>query len=285
MNFTDAPLGDVYHTLKNRFCKKIEISSKDLVEIICFVLGSSKEDFYFSFDRVVSKEQYEKIFSFCERKNSGEPLSYILGYVDFYDCKIKVTSDVLIPRVETELLVEKVLEKIKEKTHSVILDLCTGSGCIGVCLKKHFPSSTVFLSDVSKKALSVAKENAQINNVSVLFLEGDFLEPFKDKKILADVIVCNPPYISNKEYHELNFSVRGYEPKVALTDEKEGILFYERLARDASVVLKRGGLIALEIGASQKDKVKKIFSCSSFKHFLCEKDYAGHDRFIFLELE
>lgn len=285
MNFIKTTLGDVYHALKNRFSDKMQISNKDFVEIICFVLGSFKEDFYFSFDRVVSKEQYEKIFSLCERKNNGEPLAYLLGYVDFYDCKIKVSPDVLIPRIETELLFERVLEKIKEKISPVILDLCCGSGCLGVCLKKHFPSSTIFLSDISKKALSVAKKNAEMNGVSLFFLEGDFLEPFKDKNILADVIVCNPPYVSNKEYQELDFSVRGYEPRVALTDEKDGLLFYERLARDASLVLKRGGLIALEIGASQKEEVKKIFSCSSFKRFLCEKDYAGHDRFIFLELE
>lgn len=285
MNFADSSLGDFYHALRNRFSSQSQISSKDLVEIICFVLGTCREDFYFSFDQLVSKEHAEKVYLCCKRREEGEPLAYILGYVDFYDCKIKVTPDVLIPRVETELLVEKVLEKIANKSSAVILDLCSGSGCIGIALKKNLQHSTVYLSDISNKALNVARENAQVNNVSLFFLEGDFLEPFKQEKVLSDVIVCNPPYISNKEYEELDFSVRGYEPKIALTDEEQGFSFYQRLARDASLVLKKGGFIALEIGASQKEEVKKIFSCSCFKSFLCEKDYAGHDRFIFLELE
>jgi release factor glutamine methyltransferase len=203
--------------------------------------------------------------------------------VEFYGLKLKVTTDVLIPRPETEILVDKIAKSLTDVKGKRLLDLCTGSGCIGLALKKKFPSLQGSLSDLSSKALDVAKENSKINDVQVEFFQGDLFEPLALQKF--DYIICNPPYISESEYADLSKEVRDFEPKEALLAGPSGLEFYQRLSRELPSHLNPGGKVWLEIGASQGASVSALFLDRIWKSCILEKDWSGHDRFISLELQ
>ena len=254
-------------------------SRRDAEEIFCFVLGMKRIDLYMHYDRPLLDEELEKVRILMKRASKGEPLVYLFGEVDFYHCSLTITRDVLIPRPETELLVDLIVKKLKGKALAgkEFWDLCTGSGCIGLALKQAYPELRVTLSDLSLSALKLAKENARKNQLDVELLEGDLLQPFRDRKI--DFLVCNPPYISEKEYDSLDESVRLYEPKQALIGGESGLEFYERLARELPPFLQPGSTLFFELGANQGEQIKKIFNGEIIK------DYAGHDRFFFLEIE
>ena len=220
-----------------------------------------------------------------KRAVKGEPFEYITGQVSFYHCNISVTPDVLIPRPETEILVDMACKYLKTQDliGKTAWDLCTGSGCIGIAVKKSCPDLGVSLSDISDKALAVASKNAQENSCLVEFVHGDFLKPFKDCK--ADFIFCNPPYIAFKEYLTLDPSVKDFEPKEALLGGEDGLAFYKRLKEDLPSYLNRGAKIFLEIGMGQGNALLDLFSAHPWKGARIEKDWAGHDRFFFLEFE
>lgn len=211
-----------------------------------------------------------------ERAGSGEPLDYLLGEKEFFGAKIRADRRALIPRVETELLAEKVSQKVGAGKR--LLDLCCGSGCLGISLKKKRPDLEVFLSDLSKEALSLARENASLNGVDVSFLEGDLACPDE-----IDAIVCNPPYIETGEIERLDPSVRDFEPWMALDGGSDGLLFYRRLAEKAPSVLSSGGFLFLEIGWNQGDAVEKIFLSDVWRVKERQVDFSGHSRFFFLE--
>jgi release factor glutamine methyltransferase len=241
-------------------------------ELLSFTLGMKRLDLYLQFDRWVEEKELEALREPLRRCGKGEPLEYILGEVEFSGCRIFVDKRVLIPRPETELLVEKVKKKGKG---GVLWDICTGSGCLGIALKKQFDQ--VVISDISEEALAVAKKNVEENGVEIEILQGDLLTPFAGRK--ADMVVCNPPYISESQYEALDPSVRDFEPRGALVG---GTSFYERLSRELPSYLQPGAQVFLEIGYDQGEAVKKIFDWG-----LCEveKDWAGHDRFFFLEMQ
>jgi release factor glutamine methyltransferase len=268
-------------SLRNTF----HLTLKQSYELAALVLGFHAMETPFHLDQTVSQEHFLMLESLAARIASGEPLAHVMGCVDFYGCKIFVDSRVLIPRVETEFLVEKLLKKFPENTSLNVLDLCTGSGCIGIALKKHRPQWSVYLSDISKDALAVAEWNGRINEVDIEVFHGDLFEPLSNRKSFFDVIVCNPPYIAEKEYLTLEPSVFNFEPKLALSPGFTGLEIYERIAEQACLFLKPQGSLALEIGYNQKEEVKKIFSNGFYKNIICEKDLALHDRFIFLELQ
>lgn len=196
----------------------------------------------------------------------------------FFDLEIEVTSDCLIPRLETELLVERALLRLPQQGR--VLDLCTGTGVIGLAIKSKVPLLQVVLSDISTKALDVAKKNALKNHLEVEFVCGDFLHPFKQGEF--DAIICNPPYITKDEFDQLDDSVKDQEPKIALTDGGDGLTFYKLLAEHAFFYLKASGILCLEIGKDQAKEVSELFSNGFWEKIVVEKDYASHDRFIFL---
>jgi len=208
-----------------------------------------------------------------KRCGKGEPFEYVVGECEFFHCTIKVDRRVLIPRPETEILVERVAKEAKER---VLWDLCTGSGCIGIALKKANPALSVTLSDLSSEALLLAEGNAKLNGVDVEIVQGDLLAPFQGRK--ADWIVCNPPYISERELGELDPSVVNFEPKMALLGGEKGTEFYERLKKELPPYLNPGAHIFFEIGSGQGEALKKLFPKGEL-HF----DWAGHPRFFFLE--
>jgi release factor glutamine methyltransferase len=201
------------------------------------------------------------------------PEAYRIGNVPFGDCTILTDPRALIPRPETELLFERA--KLKEGR---VLDLCTGSGAIGVAVKKRYPHLDVTLSDLSHDALSLAKENALHNGVDVTILQGDLCTSLAEEKF--DYVFCNPPYISHAVYQTLDLDP---EPEMALNSGETGLEFYERLAKELPSHLKPGAKVFLEIGYDQKNSLLQIFSGPEWHSVACEKDWSGHDRFIDLE--
>lgn len=209
----------------------------------------------------------------------GEPVQYIIGDVNFFGNTIKVNPDVLIPRFETEYLVDKTIKYAKEHFDKTIkiLDVGTGSGAIAIALKKNL-DSLVDATDISSSALEVALENAEINNVDINFFESDMLDDVKDK---YDLIISNPPYISYDE--EIEDIVRNNEPAIALFAEDNGLEFYKRILSKAADYLNNRGIIAFEIGQTQGDAITKIAKEYFDKaNIIVEKDYPGKDRYVFI---
>lgn len=215
-----------------------------------------------------------------KRLENGEPVQYIVGNVDFYGYILNVNKDVLIPRRETEELVEEVIKRSKLFNNPTIIDIGTGSGAIAISLSKEL-NCHVYASDISNKALMVAKENAIKNNANITFLQGDMLKPFIDNKIKVDIIVSNPPYI--KENEEIEDIVKNNEPNIALYAKNNGLEFYESILKDANRVLKEKYLIAFEIGKTQGDDIK-LLAHKYLGNVKVEikKDLSLNDRFIFV---
>ena len=246
---------------------------QELLEILSHITQLSKSDLFLRQRRELTNEEKERFLEAVTRYVQGEPLAYILGFVPFFNCSIKVNASVLIPRPETEQWTAGLAEKLTKPMR--VLDLCTGSGAIGVSLKKQCPFLDVTLADISEEALALAQENAKANGVSVCFVQSDLFEKIEGT---FDLIVTNPPYISEKEYEALASSVKDFEPVLALKAPEEGLYFYRRLAEEARGFLKKEGELWMEIGASQGESVKKLFE--SWGRVFVEKDWAGHDRLV-----
>lgn len=249
----------------------IERPRREAEEVIADALGMRRIDLYLQFERPLTEEELAKLRDPIVRRANHEPAAYISGIVPFCDLEIKVTPDVLIPRPETEILVEKITETLKGRDleGKTLWDMCCGSGCIGHSLKKKFPVLNVVLSDLSEKALAVARQNG----TGVAFKQGDLFAPFEGEA--CDFLVCNPPYVTQEEYDGLAPEVKA-EPKMALIG---GLEFYRRIAEKLFDFLKPGGMAWFEIGSGQGEDVKKIFNNNGS----VENDWAGHTRFFFLE--
>ncbi|MFA5602399.1 MAG: peptide chain release factor N(5)-glutamine methyltransferase [Bacilli bacterium] len=210
-----------------------------------------------------------------------KPNQYIDGYTNFYGYDFKVNKHVLIPRFETEELVENTIIYIKKhfKNNINIVDIGTGSGIIGITLKKELPNINMTMTDISKKALKVAKYNANKLNIKANFIQGDLLIPLKDKTF--DVLISNPPYIKTNE--NIDPLVKNNEPHLALYGGLDGLKYYKILLKDAKKILKNKSLIALEIGADQKSDliklIKKYFPNSKYE---TKKDLQKRDRMLFV---
>lgn len=265
--------------------KGIPHARRQAEELISDALELKRLELYMQHDRPLSEKELDLCRTRLTRRAQGEPSQYIHGYVDFFGCSFHVTPSVLIPRQETEILVDKIAKQLEKcDLHGKTLwDLCCGSGCIGIPLKKKFPMLNVILSDVSSDALTIAKENAQRNEVEVEFRQGDFLSPLAGERV--DFLVCNPPYVSEKEFDELDIEVRRYEPRLALVGGVSGLEFYGRLAENLRSVLEVPGKAWLEIGKGQGETIKKLFADGTWSQCEFEKDWGGNDRFFFLEIE
>jgi len=237
---------------------------------------------------LVMKEEIEFLKKYLKEKNldeaikeleSGRPIQYIIGNVEFYNSIINVNERVLIPRFETELLVDKLLKYCKNKFNKKvdILDMCTGSGCIAISLKKELNCNMEAV-DISKEALEVAKNNAYINEVDIEFIESDLFNGVRNK---YNVIVSNPPYISYDE--EIMDIVRNNEPNMALFASDNGLYFYKEIIKNIKKYLKDDFIVAFEIGMKQANDIVSIIN--DYLHDVIinvEKDYNDRDRFIFI---
>jgi release factor glutamine methyltransferase len=254
-------------------------------DLLSDALKIKRLQLYLEFERPLTDEELTRCREWLIRRGRGEPLQYIRGEVDFLDCQFKVTPAVLIPRQETEILADKISKQLslEDQVGKTLWDVCCGSGCIGISLKKKFPDLNVTLSDLSHDAIAIAKENAELNKVETLILHGDLLAPFAGKQ--TDYFICNPPYIAEKELGQLDIEVREHEPHHALISGPTGLEFYERLAEKLPAFLKPGGKAWFEIGRNQGEAIKALFSGLPGIQCHVEQDWAGHDRFFFLENE
>lgn len=231
----------------------------------------------------LTSPQMDKMGLLIKRRLKREPLQYIAGNVDFYGLTIKVGPGVLIPRPETELLVEEVLKTVSSKQSLSILDLCTGSGCIALALAKHLPEADIYATDISEKALGFAVGNARINNISnVKFINGSLFDPLKGMRF--DIIVTNPPYIIKADISSLEPEIRDWEPFEALDGGEDGLDFYREIISSARLYLNDRGFVILEAGAGESGDIVRIAAESGLRCKSVIKDYAGIERVICLAI-
>ncbi len=218
-----------------------------------------------------------------ERRKKGEPLQYILGENEFMSLDFFVREGVLIPRSDTEILVETVIDKIGDKK-TTVADICTGSGCIGISIAHYKKNTDVELFDISDIALETAEKNIKRNNVSdrVKSYKMDILNEYPKKKY--DVVVSNPPYIEKAVIETLQTEVKDYEPRIALDGGEDGLVFYRRIAETAHNFLKKGGLLAFEIGYNQGESVRGLMQ-NDFYDTEVIKDLNDNDRVVIGKLK
>ena len=227
----------------------------------------------------LSDNKKQNIISIVKRLQNNEPIQYILGTTEFYGLPLKVTPDVLIPRPETEELVEWILQET-ELPQPHILDIGTGSGCIAIALAKKIKDATVDAWDVSSKSLEVAKENAALNNVVVKFSKVDVLQPLQ-KSPHFDIIVSNPPYIREMEKEMMSSNVLNFEPHVALfVPNNKALLFYNRIADIALQQLNNNGCLYFEINHTKGNEVTQLLHQKGFVNIELKKDISGNNRMI-----
>ena len=249
------------------------------------VLHAKKIDLYLERDRVLTPQEIEEFNRFVGERISGRPLQYIIGSTEFFGLEFQVNENVLIPRPETETLVETVLGFLKDRPRPKIVDLGTGSGAIAISLAKNIAGSTVFATDISPEALKVAGENAKTNQVAdqIDFSCGDLFEPLKDRKLegAVDCVASNPPYVSEEEFDHLPREVRDYEPVVALKTDEEGISFHSKIIGNSVDFLKKDGILILEVGLGQAGRVADLIrDRKEFKDTEIKKDLGGIERVV-----
>lgn len=243
--------------------------------LVCAKLGAS-------WAQVLTQDtdaDFSALLPDLKRRAAGEPLQYILGETEWMSLPFFVDENVLIPRQDTEVLAEFVIEHMQTVEKPRIADLCTGSGCLAICFAKFLPGADVVGYDKSGAALKVAQKNNVRNHTDVTFLQADLLT--QDIEGVFDCIVSNPPYIETDEIARLQSEVRFYEPHPALDGGQDGLLFYRRLCPMAYAQLTAGGLFAVEIGCAQKDAVVSLFLQAGFVNVGTRKDYGGNDRVVF----
>lgn len=217
------------------------------------------------------------IRTMMRRVQNGEPLQYVIGKWEFMGRTFIVTPDVLIPRPDTEILCECAANYIKGRSGNVaVLDLCTGSGCIGISIACEAKNSTVSCEDISKAALKIAEENARLNGAKINFILSDMFENCGT----YDVIVSNPPYIPTKTIDELASTVKNFEPHIALDGGEDGLDFYRIIAKNAKKHMTCGGKLFLEIGCDQRESVSRIFADNGYCDTQVVRDYGSNDRVI-----
>ncbi|MDD5252737.1 MAG: peptide chain release factor N(5)-glutamine methyltransferase [Candidatus Omnitrophota bacterium] len=249
--------------------------------VLTHVLNCDRLSLYLNKDINLNRDKSALLSSILKRRMLGEPVQYILGETEFMGFKFKVDNRVLIPRPETEILVETAIEKLRQEgvTSPKILDLGTGSGCIAVALAKNLEAADVWASDVSNAALQLAKENAGLNNVEVKFLQSDIFSALKLKSEKFDLIISNPPYISDGDFGSLAKEIF-FEPQLALKAGKDGLDFYRRIISRAGFYLKGNGLLMFEVGLNQANFVKEMLQRQGFNQLSLIRDYNNIERIV-----
>ena len=255
-----------------------EISEAELEAfyIIEAVMNLSRPMFFIRKQEEVGEKDMERCLSIAQKRSQHMPLQYILGTQEFMGLSFKVTPDVLIPRQDTEGLVEEVLKQVKPGMK--VLDMCTGSGCIAVSVAKFAPNVQMSAVDISSKALEIARENAAANQVQINFIESDMFTEIREK---YDMIISNPPYIKSQVVTTLMPEVRDYEPHLALDGKEDGLFFYKKLAKESGNFLAPGGMLCLEIGYDQGAEVKQLLEQQGFTQVRVEQDLCGLDRNVY----
>lgn len=255
--------------------------------LLASILNCKRLELYLSFDRPLSKDEQEIYRNYLKRRITFEPLQYITGSVDFYGMEIKVNPSVLIPRAETEILVEAVIEEVNTKEELNIFDIGCGSGNISIALAANIPNCNVFGIDISKEALEISEKNAESNKVNnkIVFYQKDILgDDFSDLPKM-DIIVSNPPYVSEEMFAGLQKEIKYYEPDFAVTDFSDGYKFYKIISKRVKDILKPSGKIFFELAENQSINVKKIMESNGIRDIRIKKDYLNIERVIFGEIK
>ena len=245
--------------------------------LVLYAAGFDLSGLVMKLDEEIPKETAETLFRAEEAVSSGTPLQYAFRKAPFYGFWFRVDERVLIPRFDSEILVNEALKAIPDGEAAEVLDLCSGSGCIGLAIGAKRPAVRLTLSDVSSDALSVAEENRKKLGVRAELIESDLFSGIDGR---FDYIVSNPPYVCSAEIGSLDREVRDHEPELALNGGEDGLSFYRRIASEAPGHLKRSGRLFLEIGYDQALPVTKLLESAGFEETETVKDLAGKDRVI-----
>ena len=256
----------------------VEGAQLEARELICYAADKSRDQFYRDMPLYVSAELERRVEELVRRRLAGEPVAYIIGEWEIYGLPLDISRDVLIPRMDTELLAERGILKARESGEGArVLDLCAGSGCVGLAVAANAPDCRVVLAELSEGALRVCKQNVRRNglNARVTCLSVNALEAPSSSLWDFDAIVCNPPYIPSGDIPGLDVSVRDYEPHEALDGGADGLDFYRAIAPKWKSALRLGGSLIFEVGIGQAPAVEEILAQSGYEDIKTAADTQG----------
>ncbi|MCD8267305.1 MAG: peptide chain release factor N(5)-glutamine methyltransferase [Parabacteroides sp.] len=272
----------IQDTLQNHYPpSEIKAFTRLIMERVCNI---QIHQFLLCKDKKLSEKEKEKIHNIVERLTKYEPIQYIFGKTDFYGFEFLVNPSVLIPRPETEELVELIVRDYPGNKEIEIMDIGTGSGCIAIALKRLLPHAQLSAIDISPEALKVAEKNASLNRASIFFYQKDILDPHRTADSIEpdfDVIVSNPPYVMEKEKAAMEPNVLDYEPHQALfVPDNDPLLYYRNITRFAEQKLKKRGYLCFEINSQLGEQVVNMLRMMEFKNVELIQDLSGHDHFV-----
>ena len=256
----------------------VEAAQLEAREILCYAADKTREQFFRDSSLYVSSEVEKRVESLVQRRLAGEPVAYIIGEWEFYGLPLDLSRDVLIPRSDTEVLAERAIALARAAGEGArVLDLCAGSGCVGLAVASQVPTCRVVLADVSEAALRLCKQNVRRNglNARVTCVLADALESPSSSLWDFDVIACNPPYIPTGDLPGLDVSVRDYEPWLALDGGEDGLKFYRAIAGKWSSALRLGGTLLFEVGMGQAPDVELILGMNGYENVQTFQDTRG----------
>ncbi len=254
--------------------------------LLSYVLGLKRIELYTQHNKVVEKPELDKLRELVRRAGQNEPIAYLVGKTEFYSMELNVTPDCMIPRPETELLVQRAIEFLRTRNGTqYVCDLCTGSGCIAAAITKNFPNVQTIATDICDAALAVAAANVEKHRLQdkIKLLSGDLFDPIIPQLDVGkfDLIVCNPPYVSSDEYEKLDINVKDYEPRLALFAGEDGLDIYRRIIDKVDSFLKLDAALILEIGYAQGPAIKELLEETEvFNEIKIEKDFHDNDRIV-----
>jgi release factor glutamine methyltransferase len=274
---------DLLEEAKRRIATVSTSASLDAQLLLAEVIQESRAHVIAHPEKSLTPAQITQYWTLIDRRANGEPVAYLLGRQPFYDREFVVTHAVLVPRPETEHLLEFALDFMKIHPQGTVADIGTGSGALAITLAAHYPQATVYATDISSEALAIARLNAEQHDVTVTFLQGDLLLPLVERNLKADLLLANLPYIPSGEL--LNLSVSRHEPHLALDGGPDGLNLIRRLLAQAPQVMSPGGMMLLEIGADQGKTVTRLAGENlKPRSVTVHKDYAGLDRVVMIRV-
>ena len=256
----------------------VEMAQLEARELVCFAAGKTREQFFRDLTLYASKEVEDRVEELTRRRLSGEPVAYIIGEWEFYGLPLDISREVLIPRSDTEVLAERAILLTRAAGDGArVLDLCAGSGCVGLAGAANSPDCRVVLADLSEGALRICKQNVRRNqlNARVTCVQADAMTAPAPALWDFDVIACNPPYIPHGDLANLDVSVRDYEPWGALDGGEDGLDFYRAVSARWGTALRLGGTLIFEVGIGQAPDVEQIMAQNGFENIVTHQDTRG----------